>query len=75
MTKTQTEESKKLAMEYLDIMTKMPKNHLRTVELALFREKLPGAVFDKRSCDPEHCAFRFAASRGDSCGLSSEGDL
>jgi len=48
MTKPQTEVSKKLAMEYLDIMTKMPKNHLRTAELGKWREKLPGAVFDKK---------------------------
>jgi hypothetical protein len=48
MTKTQTELSKTLAMEYLDIMSKVPRGPARTAELGLWREKLPAPVCDKK---------------------------
>ena len=44
LNKTETEKRKKLAMEYLDIMAKLPRGHLRTVEIGMLREKFPRAV-------------------------------
>ena len=47
LTMAQSTERTALAMQYMDIMTKM-EGHARSTALKLWREKLPATVFDKK---------------------------
>ena len=42
-----SDERKKLAMKYLDIINTIPRGHIRTAELAMLRERFPDAVEGK----------------------------
>jgi len=41
LNQAEAEERKKLVMRYLDIVSKIPRGHARTVELGMLREEFP----------------------------------
>jgi hypothetical protein len=41
LSQAEAEERKKLAMRYLDIVSKIPRGHIRTAELGMLREEFP----------------------------------
>jgi hypothetical protein len=47
LTKRQSEERKKLAITYLDIISKVPRGHMRNAELDQLRERFPPPVEEK----------------------------